>query len=54
MAEAPRADEDPLRPLEALRRVNGRPEDILRAVREVQGNAESLRHVWEGVRHHHK
>ena len=49
MAEATRADEDAFRFLQALCRVDDRPEGILRAIRETQENAEGVRHVWEGL-----
>mgnify|MGYP006241886863 FL=1 len=49
MAEATRADEDAFRFLQALCRVDGRPEGILLAIREIQENAEGVWHVWEGL-----
>ena len=49
MAEATRADEDTFRFLQALCRVDGRPEGILRTIREIQENAEGVWHVWEGL-----
>ena len=49
MAEATRADEGAFRPLQALCRIDGRPEVMLRAIREIQENAEGVWHVWEGL-----
>ena len=44
-----RADEYAFRFPHALCRVDGRPEGILRAIREIQENAEGVWHVWEGL-----